>query len=63
MKELISIIIPMYNEEESLPYLYERLVKLAEKIDKYNMEFLFVNDGSKDSSLNIVKAKTLLHYT
>lgn len=56
MKELISIIIPMYNEEESLPYLYERLVKLAEKIDKYNMEFLFVNDGSKDSSLNIVKA-------
>ena len=56
MKELISIIIPMYNEEESLPYLYERLVKLAEKIDKYNMEFLFVNDGSKDSSLEIVKA-------
>ena len=31
-------------------------VKLADKIDKYNMEFLFVNDGSKDNSLNIVKA-------
>ena len=55
MKELISIIIPMYNEEESLPYLYERLVKLSENIPNYNMEFLFVNDGSKDRSLEIVK--------
>ena len=55
MKRLISIIIPMYNEEESLPYLYERLAKLANRIEKYNMEFLFVNDGSKDNSLNIVK--------
>lgn len=56
MKKLISIIIPMYNEEESLPYLYDRLTKLADKIENYNMEFLFVNDGSKDNSLNIVKA-------
>ena len=55
MKKLISIIIPMYNEEESLPYLYDRLTKLADKIENYNMEFLFVNDGSKDNSLNIVK--------
>lgn len=56
MPELISLIIPMYNEEESLPYLYERLIKLADKIDNYDMEFLFVNDGSKDKSLEIVKA-------
>lgn len=56
MKKLISIIIPMYNEEESLPYLYDRLTKLSDKIENYNMEFLFVNDGSKDNSLNIVKA-------
>ena len=55
MKKLISIIIPMYNEEESLPYLYDRLTKLADKIENYNMEFLFVNDGSKDNSLKIVK--------
>ena len=38
MKELISIIVPMYNEEESLPYLYDRLVKLAENIHNYDME-------------------------
>ena len=33
MKKLISIIIPMYNEEESLPYLYDRLTKLSDKIE------------------------------
>lgn len=54
MKKL-SIIIPMYNEEESLPYLYERLVGLGKKIPNYELEFLFINDGSKDSSLEIVK--------
>ena len=51
----LSIIIPMYNEEESLPYLYKRLVEFAKRIDKYQLEFLFVNDGSKDNSLKIVK--------
>ena len=54
MKKL-SIIIPMYNEEESLSYLYKRLVSLGEKIENYKLEFLFVNDGSKDKSLEIVK--------
>lgn len=51
----LSIIIPMYNEEESLPYLYERLTSLANTITNYEFEFLFVNDGSKDASLEIVK--------
>lgn len=51
MKKMLSIIIPMYNEEESLPYLYKRLVNLREKLDNYELEFLFVNDGSKDNSL------------
>lgn len=55
MNQKISIIIPMYNEEESLPYLYKRLVTLGEKIKNYRLEFLFVNDGSKDKSLEIVK--------
>lgn len=55
MNQKISIIIPMYNEEESLPYLYKRLVSLGEKIENYKLEFLFVNDGSKDKSLEIVK--------
>ena len=51
----ITIIIPAYNEEESLPYLYERLEKLMNSINNYEFEILFVNDGSKDNTLNLIK--------
>lgn len=51
----ISIIIPAYNEEESLPYLYERLTKLIDQIKDYEFEILFINDGSKDRTLEMVK--------
>lgn len=51
----ISIIIPTYNEEESLPFLFERLNELTKKIENYQFEFLFVNDGSKDKTLEIIK--------
>lgn len=51
----ISIIIPAYNEEESLPFLYERLTKLINSIENYEFEVLFINDGSKDKTLEIIK--------
>ena len=53
----ISIIIPAYNEEESLPFLFERLEELTKKLENYEFEFLFVNDGSKDKTLEIIKAQ------
>ena len=51
----ITIIIPAYNEEESLPFLYERLEKLMNDIKNYEFEILFVNDGSKDKTIQLVK--------
>ena len=51
----ISIIIPAYNEEESLPYLMERLTKLIDGIKNYEFEILFVNDGSKDKTIDLIK--------
>lgn len=51
----ISIIIPAYNEEESLPFLFERLNAITNKIENYEFEFLFINDGSKDKTLEIIK--------
>ncbi len=51
----ITIIIPAYNEEESLPMLYERLNKLMEEMSNYEFEILFVNDGSKDKTIDIIK--------
>ena len=51
----ISIIIPAYNEEESLPLLYDRLKKLMDDMKDYEFEILFVNDGSKDKTIEIIK--------
>lgn len=56
----ISILIPAYNEDEVLRHLYERLDKLAGETPIYDFEFLFVNDGSYDRTLEMIKeyAKT-----
>lgn len=51
----VTIIIPAYNEEESLPFLEKRLKKLGEEVQNYEFEFLFVNDGSKDKTMELVK--------
>lgn len=51
----ISIIIPAYNEEESLSFLFERLNKITREITEYEFEILLVNDGSKDKTLEIIK--------
>jgi polyisoprenyl-phosphate glycosyltransferase len=51
----ICILVPAYNEEEVLPKLYERLDKLALATKKYDFTFLFVNDGSKDRTLDILR--------
>lgn len=48
----ITLLIPCYNEERSLPLLYPELKKLMESIDKYEWELMFVNDGSKDNTIN-----------
>jgi len=51
----ISVIIPTYNEEEALPILYERLKKIRKELKNYEFELLFVNDGSKDKTIEIIK--------
>lgn len=51
----ISILIPAYNEEAVLDKLFVRLSNLANQVKNYQFEFLFVNDGSKDKTLDIIK--------
>jgi glucosyltransferase len=53
--EKISAIIPCYNEEQALPYLYEELVKVAQQMSTLEFEFIFVNDGSRDKTLNVIR--------
>lgn len=51
---LLSIVLPVYNEAENLPILQSRLIKACKAITS-NFEIIYVNDGSKDNSLEIIK--------
>ena len=55
MKELVSVVVSCYNEEEVLPIFYKEINKISKEMDYVNFEFLFVDDGSKDNTLKIVK--------
>ena len=53
-KMTISIIIPCFNEEESLPLFYAEMEKIKQQI-KEEFEYIFVNDGSKDRTLQVLR--------
>lgn len=54
-KKLLSVIVPCYNEQESLPYFYKEIKKVEKKMDYVDFEYIFVNDGSKDKTLDILR--------
>ena len=51
----VTILIPCYNEEQSLPLLYQELSSLIDRHQAYDWEILFVNDGSKDNTIHLIK--------
>ena len=53
--EKISIIVPCYNEEEAMPLFYDEICKTASSFDKVDFEFVFVNDGSRDRTLEVAR--------
>ena len=53
--EKISIIVPCYNEEEAMPLFYDEICKTASTFDKVDFEFIFVNDGSRDRTLEVAR--------
>lgn len=55
MKKKITVLIPAYNEEAVLPLLQERLNALGGTLPKYDLEFLFVNDGSRDNTMQLIR--------
>lgn len=53
--EKISVIVPCYNEEEVLPLFYQEVTRVAGLMGEYDFEFLFVDDGSRDETVQVVK--------
>lgn len=52
--KLVSIILPCYNEEESLPLYFNAVDKILPDIKDYTFEFILVNDGSKDKTFEVM---------
>ena len=50
----LSIIVPCFNEEESIPLFYEAMEKIKPQLDE-EFEYIFINDGSKDGTLNVLR--------
>lgn len=50
----ITVMIPAYNEQEVLSSLFKRLDFLSKSAEKYEFEFLFINDGSHDKTLEMI---------
>ena len=51
----ISLIVPCFNEEEALPLFYREATRVADSMKEYEFEFLFIDDGSKDRTLEILQ--------
>ena len=52
----VTILIPCFNEEKSIPLLYDNIIGVIEHYKDFDWEFLFINDGSTDDTLNIIKS-------
>lgn len=53
--DVISLVVPCYNEQETLPHFYKGATKLAETMPQVAFEFIYVNDGSKDNTLQVLR--------
>ena len=55
MKKKISVVVSCFNEEEALPLFYKEMNNVSKKMKYLDFEFIFVNDGSKDKTLDVIK--------
>ena len=55
-RSLLSVVVPVYDEEETLPELERRLAKAVEPLGFERQEFILVSDGSRDRSEAIIRA-------
>lgn len=55
MKDLITIVVPCYNEKKALPYYYNKMKEIMQKMEYVNFEIILVNDGSTDGTVSEMK--------
>ena len=55
MRKLLSVIVSCYNEEETITIFYKEICKVSKEMKYIDFEFIFINDGSRDNTLNVIK--------
>ncbi|WP_052169729.1 glycosyltransferase family 2 protein [Pseudobutyrivibrio ruminis] len=55
MKKLLSIVVPCFNEEEATPIFYKTIHEMESELPSVDLEFVFVDDGSRDNTLKVLK--------
>ena len=50
----LSVVVPCYNEQEALPIFYNEIIKVAADLNQLEFEFIFINDGSKDKTYDLI---------
>jgi glycosyltransferase involved in cell wall biosynthesis len=58
-RKRVSIVAPCYNEEDVLPAFLERVALVAAELPVYDFEFVLVDDGSKDATREVIRAKSV----
>ncbi|QII82454.1 glycosyltransferase family 2 protein [Jeotgalibaca arthritidis] len=65
-KDLISLIIPCFNEKEMVPIFYKTMIAVMEELNQCDVELIFINDGSTDNTLDqmrsLSQADSRVHY-
>lgn len=59
-RKLISVVVPCYNEAAALPYFFEELDKVVASMPDYDFEAIYVDDGSSDDTLKIVRERAAI---
>jgi glycosyltransferase involved in cell wall biosynthesis len=54
-KELISVIVPCYNEAEALRFFFDELDRVVFSMPEYDFEAIYIDDGSKDATLELLR--------
>ena len=55
-KKKLTMVVPAYNEEEALPIFYEEAQRVEEEISGVEIEYLFIDDGSSDKTLEVLRS-------
>lgn len=53
--KILRVIVPCFNEEQALPFFYEEIKKISVKMKDVSFEYLFIDDGSNDNTLPVIK--------